>query len=727
LTTRKSLLSIFFPILLAASASAQYPYDAHSIFDNSLSDNSYFYSSASQVAPSHLDIHGAKIPVDANHSFSPPNSLRLQWLSATGGDWLVDINVGQPFGSIPFAGNALVLWVYSDDPIPLEASPLIWMRDTRDFTTPQVRLLARTGNLPAKQWTRITLPIASFTSPYNGTSDDTFDPAKLADVKLCQGLDDGKPHTLYFDELQLANDPAETAAPPPPVAGLTAKGYDRHIELSWTPVANASLRYYKIYRATDGQNFTPIGIQRGDRMRYEDFLGASDRTATYKVSTVSVDYQESPLSAPVHATTHALDDDALLSMVQEGAFHYYWDGAHSSSGMALEITPGQRNLVAVGSSGFGVMALVAGTDRGFVTREQGLERMQKIVRFLAKADRFHGVWPHYLDGDTGKVVPYFGKYDDGGDLIESSFLMQGLLVARQYFDRDSPAERGLRDAITRLWREMEFDWYRKGPDPNFLYWHWSPDYGFHIAHPLVGWNESMIAYILAIASPTHPVPASLYYSGWAGQSERAVQYRQGWSRTTQGDHYANGNTYYGHKLDVGEGNGSELFFTHFSFMGFDPRHKRDRYTNYFQNNRNIALIAHDYAVDNPLKMKGYGDNAWGRSAGIHAGGGRSLPRDDDGTLTISAAVSSLPYTPEESMKAIKHFYRDLGGKVWGEYGFRDGYNETEDWYEDIYMALNQAPEVVMIENHRTGLIWDRFMRNPEIKPALKAIGFEDDK
>ena len=236
----------------------------------------------------------------------------------------------------------------------------------------------------------------------------------------------------------------------------------------------------------------------------------------------------------------------------------------------------------------------------------------------------------------------------------------------------------------------------------------------------------MIVYLLGIASPTHPVPATMYHTGWAGQAEQAVQYRRWWSRTTQGDHYINGNSYYGIKLDVGEGNGADLFFTQYSFLGFDPRNKKDAYTNYFKNNRSIALISHSYAVANPGKYVGYGDNSWGRSAGINAAGGRALPRDDNGTITCTAALASFPYTPVESMKALKHFYRDLGEKVWGIYGFRDGFNLSQDWFEDVYMGLNQAPIVVMIENYRSGLIWKLFMSNPEIKPTLDQIGFQPD-
>jgi hypothetical protein len=678
------------------------------------------------VAPSQFEIVDGKIPVDETHFLSPPNALRLKWQSATGGDWGAGIKVHENYGRVDFEGDTLAYWLYSEDELTPGSSPRVSLRDANGNGLPDKLLIGDLKVLPAKKWVHMRIPFTAFSSPTKDTSDRNFDPKKLSGIYIFQGLDDDKPHTVYLDEISVESAPAQTKAPATPV-GLAAKGFDRHVELSWTKSNASSLRYYKIYRSVDAKDFAPIGIQQSHLTRYEDFLGASSRTARYKISAVDVNYQESPLSAEVSGTTREMTDDELLTMVQEGCFRYYWDGAHPNAGMAIEITPGDENLVALGSSGFGVMAITVGVERGFVTREQGEDRMLKIVRFLEKADRFHGAWPHFLDGRTGKAVAYFGKYDDGADSLETALLTQGLLVARQYFDHDNAKEKEIRDTITRLWQGIEWDWYRQRPDSNFLYWHWSPDHGFHINHPLIGWNETMIAYLLAIASPTHPVPASMYYSGWAGQSQRAVDYRQAWSRTTQGDHYANGNTYYGYKLDVGEGSGAELFFTQFSFFAFDPRDKHDKYTNYFKNNRNIALIAHAYAMENPRKFKGYGDNAWGRSAGINVAGGRSLPRDDNGTLNIMASLGEFPYTPEESMKALKHYYRDLGDKLWGIYGFRDSYNETENWYQDVYMALNQAPIVIMIENHRTGLVWKNFMKNPEIQPMMDKIGFVQEK
>jgi hypothetical protein len=716
---------LLFLLLLPTATLAQETHDRPA-FDNSLSYRSFYYSDGLFISPSKLELIDSKVPIDETHYVSPPNSLRLTWQSQTGGEWLIGLKVKARYGTADFSGSSLLFWCYSETDLPADESPLIYLKDVNDEGTPSIRLIGNLETLPAHTWIRLKLPFDSFAGPIGETRPTQFDPRHLARITIRQGFDDGKPHTIYIDEITIGDEVADNHKSPTAPSGLIAKGYDRHIDLTWTPNPDADLRYYKIYRSFDGKKYTPIGIQKGTPTRYEDFLGESGKASFYKISSVDVNYNESPLSAEIKATTRTMSDEELLTMVQEACFRYYWDGAHPIAGMALEILPGDENLVAVGASGHGIMALLVGVERGFITREQGVERILKIIRFLAKADRFHGVFPHFLDGRTGKVIARFGKYDDGGDLVETAFLMQGLLTARQYFTRDTAAEQEIQKTITSLWRSVEWDWYRQDNSSNFLYWHWSPDYGFYIDHPLIGWNETMIVYLLAIASPTHPVPATMYQTGWAGQSERAIQYRRWWSRTKQGDHYVNGNSYYGIKLDVGEGNGADLFFTHYSFLGFDPRDKKDAYTNYFQNNRNIALINHAYAAANPGKHVGYGDGSWGRSAGINAGGGRALPRDDNGTITCTAALASFPYTPVESMRALTHFYRDLGGRLWGTYGFRDGFNLSEDWFEDVYMGLNQAPIVVMIENYRSGLTWKLFMSNPEIKPALDRIGFQPD-
>ncbi len=703
-------------------------YDRHVFFDNAAAATGDAYSESRLVPPSTLEVAHGNFPVDYRHFVSPPNALRLHWRSATGGDWRMTLQIPQFYArTFDYEGEALTFWCYSDSEITAANSPRVYLQDVTKEGTPAVELVGGDDRIPAGKWVQVKLPFARFQSAiYNGTSDNLFNPHRLMSVSFVQGLDDDREHTLYLDDFVVRDPPAKAVPPPAAPAKISALGFERHIDVTWEPSAAPDLLSYRIYRSFDGKSFAPVGTQQGQWARYADFPGGVGRTAYYRVTAIDLAGNESAPSPVAEASTHEMTDDQLLDMVQEACFRYYWETGHPRAGLAPEVLPGDPNLLALGGNGFGVMALLVAADRQFVTRGAAAERLLKIIHFLDRAERFHGAWSHFLDGNTGKAIPLFGKYDNGGDLVETAFMMQGLLAARQYFNCDTPAEREIRATVTKLWEGVEWSWYRKTPESDVLYWHWSADYGFHISHPLIGWNETMIIYLLAIASPTHPVPADLYYRGWAGTSDRHLRYRHQWSRTTQGDHYVNGNTYYGIKLDVGEGDGSDLFFTHFSFMGFDPRWRRDRFTNYFENNRAIALISHAYCVENPLQFAGYGDNCWGLSAGVNAGGGRALPRDDNGTINVMASLASMPYTPKESMAALKHYYRDLGPKAWGIYGFHDGFNETQDWFEEVYMALNQAPITVMIENYRTGLVWRNFMANPEIKPALDAIGFRPD-
>jgi hypothetical protein len=362
--------------------------------------------------------------------------------------------------------------------------------------------------------------------------------------------------------------------------------------------------------------------------------------------------------------------------------------------------------------------------RNFITREQVVQRFTKIVNFLLKAEKFHGAFAHFMDGRTGKVIPYFGKYDDGGDLVETSFLMEGLLTARQFFNRENKEEKFIRDNITKLWQGVEWDWYKRYPDSTFLYWHWSPDYAWHINHRFVGFNEAQITYLLAMASPTHSINPGMYYSGWANQSEYAQRYRADWGGTNTGDKYFNDSIFYGIRLKVGVSNGGPLFFTHYSYLGFNPHLINDKYTNYFDNNRDIALINYRYCLENPNHFPGYGAGCWGLTASDGPWGYKAnepVKSRDNGTIAPTGALSSIAYTPEQSIAALKNLYYKYGKFLWGEYGFRDAFNLSQNWCSPIYMGLNQAPIVVMIENYRSGFIWNLFMRNPEIKEVVKNI------
>ncbi|MBE9586732.1 Ig-like domain-containing protein [Mucilaginibacter sp. JRF] len=399
-----------------------------------------------------------------------------------------------------------------------------------------------------------------------------------------------------------------------------------------------------------------------------------------------------------------ISDDALLDLVQRQTFKYFWDFGHPTSGMARERNS-SGDVVTTGGSGFGVMALVAAVNRNFITRADGLARMQKIVGFLKTADKFHGAFPHWLNGATGKVQP-FSEKDNGADLVETSFLMEGLITARQYFSGAGTAETALRNDINELWNGVEWDWFRRG-DQNTLYWHWSPNYNWDMNMQVSGWNEALSVYVLAASSTTHSVPKAVYDNGWAANGAMR-----------------NGNTYFGVQLPLGPTQGGPMFFEHYSFMAINPTGLTDAYADYDKQTKAHTMVNHSYCVSNPKQYNGYSADCWGLTASdIKGGYTASSPTNDVGVIAPTAAIASMPYAPEESMKALKFYYYKLGDKLWGDYGFYDAFNLTDPWFADSYLAIDQGPIVTMIENHRSGLLWNLFMSAPEVKNGMKNLGF----
>lgn len=438
------------------------------------------------------------------------------------------------------------------------------------------------------------------------------------------------------------------------------------------------------------------------------FVGCSTKTEKAAELTIAQQAEQRPEQFE--------SDSVFLDFIQKVHFNYMWEGADSTSGLAKErihldnhYPENDQNTITIGGSGFGVAGLIVAMDRGFITREAGVERLHKIADYLTKADRFHGVWPHWLDGPTGKVKP-FGKKDNGGDLVESAFLMQTLLCVRQYMDANVETEKALIDKINKLWNEMEFDWYRNG-GKNVLYWHWSPEYEWEMNFPLEGYNECLMAYILGASSPTHGIPAECFHEGWA---------RSGGIKTDVKP--------YGLPLDAkhngAEAMGGPLFWAHYSYIGLDPRGLKDQYVDYWNVTRNHAMVDYKYCVENPKNFVGYGENCWGLTASYSTKGyAAHCPGDNDcGVITPTAALSSFPYTPEESMRALKYFY-SKGEWIWGKYGFYDAFSETDNWTVPRYLAIDQLTIAPMIENYRTGLLWNLFMSCPEIQAGLAKLGF----
>jgi hypothetical protein len=400
-----------------------------------------------------------------------------------------------------------------------------------------------------------------------------------------------------------------------------------------------------------------------------------------------------------------ISDEELLTLVQKQTFNYFWDFGHPVSGMARERTT-SGNTVTTGGTGFGIMAMIVAAEHGFITKDEALQRIRKIVTFLnTKCARYHGAFAHWIHGETGETIP-FSTFDNGADLVETSLLFQGLLTARQYFSNSTLEETRLSEEITRLWEDIDWTWFQKGGE-SVLYWHWSPEYEWQMNMKISGWNESLITYVLAASSPLHPISKETYLKGWARNGSMA-----------------NNRSYFGYKLPLGPDLGGPLFFAHYSFMGLNPRGLNDLYADYWEQNQHHTLINYSYCKDNPRKYSGYSEHCWGLTASDgDQGYSAHSPTNDRGVIAPTAALASMPYTPEESMRALRFFYYKLGDKLWKEYGFVDAFNLSENWFDNQHIAINQGPVVVMIENYKTGLLWKLFMSSPEIKAGLTNLGF----
>ena len=412
-----------------------------------------------------------------------------------------------------------------------------------------------------------------------------------------------------------------------------------------------------------------------------------------------------------------LTDEQLLDSVQKQTFNYFWEGAEPNSGLARErihldnVYPAHdKDIITTGGSGFGLMAILVGVERGFITREEALERYEKSINFLEKADRFHGAWPHWLMPD-GKMTP-FSKMDNGGDLVETAFLVQGLLTVKEYFEEGNAREKELAARIQKLWEEVEWDWYTKGE--NVLYWHWSPEYKWEMNFPVGGYNEALVMYILAASSPTHAINKEVYEQGWA-KSGGIKNDTTFYGLRTVLNHYEHD------RSPVGP-----MFWAHYSYLGLNPKGLTDQYADYWKLNENHALIQYRHAVENPHEYKGYGKNLWGLTSSYSMKGyAGHRPDKDLGVISPTAALSSMPYTPEQSQDFLRYMYTEQDSLI-GKYGPYDAFSLEDKWYVPRYLAIDQGPIPVMIENYRSGLFWKLFMKNTDVQSGLKKLGFSSE-
>jgi hypothetical protein len=674
------------------------------LFTDSPDPAEYIASWGYATAPSQLAlVHVSHVPADAGHFFLGTNSVRLSWTSAAGGDWMLAVATPGWVVLDPSPFDTLVFAVWSPAPIPASDLPDLLLEDADNVRTPRHALAPYLPGVSAGSWTRVAVPLSLFRAAPGGA-----DLTRVNKVFFAQpaGSASGSPYTMYVDEIRFVS--AGGSAPPTPAA--EARAFERHLEVRWDPAALPDAERVRIERGAGGSWLRAADVPAADGC-FVDWLGAAGLAGEYRATAYGWHLDVSAPGPAVGAATAALGDDGWLDMAEEGAFRYFWNHAHPVSGLARE-RYGSGDVCATGGTGMGIMALVAGSARGYAPRAAVAARVRGILDFFAtRAAGYHGAFSHWVNGMTGATIPFDSPTEFTGDIVETSYLMQGILAARQYFDGADPVEADVRALATQLWEGVDWNAYRPTPTSETIYWLWSPTSGFSTGFPVSGWNECMIVYLLATASPTHPVPAYCY--------------KRGYSRNGA---MVNGHYFLGYPLWLGQDYGGPLFFAHYSFLGFDPRSRRDLWCNYWAQNQSHTLIDRAYCALNPAQRVGYSSSIWGLTAsddpwgyGVHA-----PYANDNGTLTPTAALSSMPYAPREGLEALQGMYRAYGQGLWGPFGPWDAYNPGQAWYSGSYIAIDEGPIAVMIENSRSGLLWECFMRNPEIPAMLDSLGFVPD-
>lgn len=661
-------------------------------------DLSYGYANISSIEV----INGSKAPLEYGTYWRGTSALRMRYTPRSGGDWLLGVaNTG--WAVVDGTGlDSLVFWAYSATALPAADLPYVFIEDRNNTRSPRYPMAPyNPGGLPAGVWTRLVMPLAPIQAGPGSANMSLLNKTFFAQTPTGTL---GVQRTIYLDEIRWVY--ADTTPPEtPPVTDAMA--FERHVDLLWDLPVPADVESYRVERLVNGAWTTWLwaAAEQGGAALW---LGAPAASCTLRVVTEDWSFRESAPSAEFARTTVPLDGQEFLDMIERATFRYFWQGAHPTSGLIRERTS-SGDICASGGTGFGLMAVPVGIERGYVTRAEGVARVLQMLTFLSTAESYWGAFPHWIDGVTGLNGNFLGPTDDTMDIVETAYLAEGLLTVRQYFDGADADEAQIRALATALWEGVDWTAFRAAGEDH-LRWHRSPTTGLTTANVL-GWNECAITYLLGVASPTHPLPALCYHSGWARDGDMVLN-----------------QSYYGYPLSVGWAYGGPMFFAHYSFVGFDPRFKRDAYANYYTHNRNHALVQVAYSAANPYGYAGYSAACWGLTASDDPYGyqAHAAYSGDNGTITPTAALGSMPYVPNEAMTAARHFYDVYGATLWSFYGFKDAFHPGLGWTASDHIAIDQGPILLMIENYRSGLLWDRFMANPEIAPMLTALGFAPD-
>lgn len=697
--------------LAAASCPAQTQPDVVVFDEDDAAGVGYYDASVPVItAPSQLTTatspFGGKLPILMNRAFTGSQSGLLEWKSVAGGDWTFYI-ASPGFATRDLTGlSNLVFFVNGPAAIPATSLPRLGLESSTNQKTPATSLasfLPQGLDDDPNTWQRVAVPLTAF-QPYG-----PFSPTQFKDVFFSQGAADNVTRTVWLDNLRVT----EGRVPSTPTEVVTRAG-DRSVVLHWARNSETNISGYRIYRGpgTNGPfallNSTPVGLPS-----FADFAVTNGQTYFYVVRALMNGYDESSNSIAVSTTPRAFANDAeFLDYLQQTTFDYFWYEANPTNGLVRDRSQ-PNSFASIAGVGFGLTGIGIAIDRGWITREQGRQRVLVTLRTFRDGPQgtgatgtigYKGWFYHFLGLNTATRA-----WSSELSSIDTGLLLAGVLDAKQYFDANQPDEVEIRSAADTIFNRVDWQWMANGA--NSLTMGWKPESGF-IASRWIGYNEAMVLYILGLGAATNPLPA-IHWSSWTSG--------YAW-RTNRGYAYVEFPPLFGHQ---------------YSHCWIDFRHIADPYMNargisYFENSRRATLAQRAYCIANPGGFAGYGSNVWGITAcdgpgfGSFAGyNARGAPpaQNDDGTLAPTAVGGSLPFAPEVCLPTLRNLYDQFRTNLWTGYGFRDAFNLTANWWDPDVLSIDQGAMLLMIENYRSQKIWRRFMRLPEIRRGLQSAGF----
>lgn len=690
------------------------------LFENSALGGNYAYSRVEYDGKSWVENVAGKLPVSDSVFFTPGNALSLTYAAIRGGSWQAGISYpGTDRFYIASEGDRLTFKLFAASDMEKTALPKLAVYQGDTLSNP-IDITPYLSGFQRDKWVDVSVPLTAIRDFRPG--------AGINGIQFSQGMADQQIHRLYIDQIEfLPADPPQVKLSSQAVLS-SAKAYDRHVDLTWQLPLTPSIRYVKVYRSEDNEHFVPVAIRPIFVQKCTDVVPQSDKTYYYKVAWVDYNYRESPFSNVLEAETKTATDDELLDFIKAAHVNYFIERTEVNSGMHAIQFGIDHATVSVKETGLSLLAQVVGAERRIVSRRALRSRLLRILDFLDEVDRYHGAFPALIDGRSKKGVFEVDSVPEA-DLQATAFLMQGLLVTQAYFQSHDNKADSLTERINALWEAVEWNKFTIEGQESILLDKWSPVSGFKNARPLGGFNASLISYLLALASPEYPVVPEAYNEGLGVARELAdtpysmeLANNPSFSVKTDPDEaispieyreypYQRDTTVFGLPITVGDIDTS-LLVAYEPFLALDPRGKRDAFADYYANHVNLTQAYQ--RRDNELGNGSFSVDIWGVEHQAVYDTAAFQP-----VINPAIAIASYAYVPDEAVKSIRMFYEMYGKALFTEYGFRKWIAIQSHAVSDEYDAFNQAAVVVMLENGRTGLIWDLFSNHPAIRPVIE--------